>query len=300
MRIPLIGGGAPRWEGSGGSAFTGMLKNFSPVLADGGNNALFVRGEFIEPGGGYDRLYGALNLLGDRSGEGGSTVLAHVAYRVDPAHDGGIKRAYVQGHKLGFWQTKSRFFTSDASAPLTAGRPFWWRIVAHPSGFASYVDGVLVHVSVPPPGKELRAGQELFVNLPITGDAGERATWRVHQLWWGSLPLDPLAAKQLAAIAGSSGALAATKVRATGVPAGASEADLRGAWAATLYQPVEVSAIEHGAATFTFASEEQVRRILGMQAGAGAAAGGALRVAVRGAVLTLSQVITRPGGGGAG
>lgn len=285
------------WDGGGGSAFTGVLKSFSPTPGDGGNNALFVRGEFVAPGGGYDRLYGAVNLLGDRSGGGGGTVLAHVGYRVDPTRDGGLRRGYVQGHKLGFWQTETKAYYGDAQSPIAAGRQFWWRIVAHPSGFASYIDGALINVSVPPPGHELRAGQELFVNLPITGDAGERATWRVRQLWWGCLPLDPAAARALAAIAGSGGAVVANKVRATGVPPGASEAELRGAWAATPYAPTDVGALEHGAVTFTFASEEQVRRILGLQVGAGVGAGAAARVFVRGAALTLSAVIARTGGG---
>lgn len=285
------------WDSGGGSPFVALLKAFTPNPAEpvpgggAGNNALFVRGEFVAAAG-YDRLYGAVNILGDRTGGGGSTVLAHMGYRVDPARDGSLRRLYVQGHKLGFWQTSSKTFVAEASAPIVPGREFWWRLVAHPNGFASYVDGQLVHVSVPPPGHQLTAGQELYVSLPITGDAGEKATWRVKQVWWGSLPHDPAAARLLDTMAGASGSMVANQVRATGVPAGATEAEVRAAWALTPYQPSQVVLSEAGAAVMTFPSEEQVRRILANPA--------SLRVTVRGAALTLSHVIARAGGGVAG
>ena len=265
----------------------------------GGNNALFVRGEFVAAAN-YDRLYGAVNILGDRSGGGGSTVLAHVGYRVDPRKDGGLRRVYVQGYKLGFWQTSSREFAGgEGAAPIVTGREFWWRIVAHPTGFASYVDGALVTVSLPPPGQELTAGQELFVALPVSGDAGEKATWRVKQLWWGCLPLDPAAARALAALGAGAGSIVPNQVRVTGIPAGATEAELAAAWAATPFQPSQVALSAAGAALCTFPSDEQVRRILLGAGAGGGGGGGGVRVVVRGAVLTLSQVIARPAGGAA-
>lgn len=286
MRVPLIPSQQiPMWDGGGGSAFLAVLPSFSPNPAEG-NNALFVRGEYYEARG-YDRQFGAVNLLADRTGTNGSTVLAQMCYRVDPIRgDGAVKRTYVQGYKLGFWQTTSKAFFNEAQSIISPGREFWWRLVVHPNGFATYVNGTLVNVSVPPPGHELRPGQELYVNLPIVGEAGEKATWRVKQLWWGSLPHDPAAVRQLAQMAGTgAGAVVGNKVRATGVPAGTSEAELRAAWASSPYQPSDVSQSEPGAAVFTFPSEEQVRRIL--------QPGSALRVTVRGAVLTLSQVVTK-------
>jgi len=167
MRIPLIPSReVPTWDSAGGAPFLATLKSFAPDAGGGGgglgggNNALFVRGEFLAAAN-YDRLYGAVNLLGDRSGGGGSTVLAHVAFRVDPRKDGGLRRVYVQGYKLGFWQTSSREFAGgEAASPITTGRDFWWRLVAHPTGFASYVDGALVTVSLPPPGQERLIGAD--------------------------------------------------------------------------------------------------------------------------------------------
>jgi hypothetical protein len=297
FRKPLIPSqSVPTWDGGGGSAFVALLPNFSPNPADGGSNALYVRAEFVEPGGGYDRLFGAVNLLGDRTGGGGSTVLAQMCYRADPVKGGGgggaMRRAYVQGYKLGFWQTTSKPFPSEAAAPIAPGREFWWRLVVHPTGFASYVNGTLINVSPPPPGHELRPGGELYVALPVTGDAGERATWRVKQLWWGSSPgVDQTAVRLLAALAASTGAVVPNKVRATGVPAGTSLEELRAAWGATPYAPSDVAFGDLGSAIFTFPSEEQVRRIL--------APGSAVRVAVRGAALTLSQAITKSGGAAA-
>lgn len=290
FRKPLIPSqSAPTWDGGGGSAFVALLPSFSPHPEDGGSNALYVRAEFVEPGGGYDRLFGAVNLLADRTGGGGSTVLAQMCYRADPAKGGGgggMRRSYVQGYKLGFWQTTAKPFPSEAAAPIAPGREFWWRLVVHPTGFASYVNGVLINVSPLPPGHELRTGQELYVSLPVTGDAGERATWRVKQLWWGSsLGLDPAAVRALAALTASAGAVVPNKVRATGVPAGTTLEELRAAWGTTPYAPSDVSFGDLGSAIFTFPSDEQVRRIL--------APGSAVRVAVRGAALTLSQAITK-------
>ena len=48
----------------------------------------------------------------------------------------GTKRQYVQGYKMGIWDTRRKLFRSDAEFPIVDRKPFWWRIVLHPAGFA--------------------------------------------------------------------------------------------------------------------------------------------------------------------
>ena len=71
----------------------------------------------------------------------------------------------------------------------------------------------------------------LQVSLPASGEAGERVTFKVTQLWWGAYEMDPSAAAEVMAVAGASagggasaagaegpGVAASHSLYATGVP----------------------------------------------------------------------------------
>ena len=223
-------------------------------------------------------------------------ILCQACFRVDPtkggaAGGGGVRVQYSQGYKLGFWDTRSRTYRGDAEAPVHTGRAFWWRLVAHPLGFATYVDGALVSVSQHAPGQAgpggpLVPGRELVLTLPTAGEAGERATWRVTQVWWGAADVDAAAARELAASATAGREIVRDGLRVTGVPPDVTVDELFAAFAA--FAPLAARIEGGGAVALTLASPDDVARALAS----------AVPIVVRGARLALAHAVVRATGGG--
>lgn len=228
-----------------------------------------------------------------------------------------------QGYKLGSWATRSRRLTGGPEDPFPrpAGVAFWWRLVfvppppRGPGGFAAFVNGRLIGWSAGPPGSAFDGGggaagaralpPQLQVGLPAAGEAGERVSLRVTQLWWGASELDAAAAAEVTALAGSSGsggavtaagvgggvaaaAAAATASRnlwVTGVPESATLPELLRAFQAHGALDVTRAAQRQGAAIVAFAdaaaAAEGLRSV--------AAAGG---VRIHGALLAVAPGVT--------
>lgn len=150
-------------------------------------------------------------------------------------------------------------------------------------GFAAFVDGRLVGWSAGPPGSAVGGGgtpPSLQVSLPASGEAGERVTMRVSQLWWGACELDVTAASEVAAAAAAAGATAPARpagaaasqnLFATGVPDAATLPELLRA-----FEP-------HGAIDVSRAPGRAGAAIVAF-ADAGAAAAGLRSIAAAGGV----------------
>ena len=235
----------------------------------------------------YARQYAAVNISGDTSPS--APILCQACFRVDPTKalgggSSGVRRQYVQGYKLGFWDTRSRPFRSEAECPLQIGRVFWWRIIAHPLGFATFVDGVLISVSQHAPGQvapggPLAPGRDLVLTLPTAGEAGERATWRVTGLWWGSADVDAATTQELSSTATAGREIVHDALRVTGVLQTVTNDELFAAFAA--FAPRSVRMEGGGAATVTLESSSDVLRALGATA----------PIVVRGVRLTLAHAV---------
>ena len=143
------------------------------------------------------------------------------------------------------------------------------------AGCASYVNGALVGVSGLPPGRVLSPGCPLFAFLPVAGNAGESARWRVLKAFWGTSDLDEQTAVEFGKLRGVAKTLLPTSVRITGLVAGVGVEEVA---AGMRVPPRGVRLDGPGAAVVDFGSEEAARAVLGAPPGAFAVRGGAVVV----------------------
>lgn len=177
-----------------------------------------------------------------------------------------------QGYKLGSWATKTWRLSGGPEDPFprSEGAAFWWRVLLMPppprgpGGFAAFVDGRLVGWSAGPRGWEAAALGRLQISLPASGEAGERLTLKVSQLWWGACELDAATAAEVSALVGATaapapaagpggGALASRNLWVTGIPDAATLPELLRAFEPYGAVDVNRAAGRPGAAIVDFA-----------------------------------------------
>jgi hypothetical protein len=157
-----------------------------------------------------------------------SDVRLHVAVRVDPPKGGGgggggatARRRFLQAYKArGLWDSASSvtLTLNEGAWPFEAGKPFFLRLTLDPRGCFTYVNGrAMAFTRHPSAGAWAPAADpRLHVMLPVAGDAGEKATWRVLGAWWGHCAPDREGLRLMEAAAAA--AAAAPKMRLEAVP----------------------------------------------------------------------------------
>jgi hypothetical protein len=210
-------------------------------------------------------------------------LLLHSNFRVDPvraagggggggAGTGALRWRYVQGFRLAAWETSTSTFRGDRGEfPLRpAPARFWWRIVVHPAGYLAYVDGRPLMFSPHPPRSAPREWDALFVQLPLGGEKGEKASWRAHQAWWGrcgvSADENALVATALAATGRPMPAWSRDEVRVSGLPPGCDAAAVRAAFAH--YSPIAALADTPASLVLRLADADAVGHLLREMEGA--------------------------------
>lgn len=237
------GGGASRVE-----PFIARLPYYSPDPA-AGCNTLVLRAEYSALAD--ERVFIAVSIGSVTAGDAVSAMaheqLMHVVLRIDPGKADpsrpgsgeALRYRCTQASKShGHWNMASASRPSVQPWPLRAGVPFWLRLTLQPRGCFSYLNGRALAFTRHASGGAWTpsADPALHVLLPVAGDAGEKPTWRVHGAWWGHCAVDgegeALAAASAARAAPAPAlALAAGEVYVTGLPPGASAADVRAAFA---------------------------------------------------------------------
>jgi hypothetical protein len=234
-------------------------------------NTLVVRGEYSHIAD-YDRVYAAVNI-GDVAAAGGGgadpssdlnrQIAAHVSIRIDPSgKSGGPPRyRYMQACKSsGRWdatRTSAKVFT-PSNWPFQEGKPFWLRIILDQRGFFSYVNGKAFSFTTYPPGWRAEDPHNLVTQIPIAGDAGEKATWKVQGMWWGACRVDEAGEKIFREVVATLketmvSAPSPNEVYVTGLPLAASEASIQSTLMEVFraYDPVGVTSEGTGSATVT-------------------------------------------------
>ena len=182
-----------------------------PFNSPNGRNTLVVSGEYFKIPG-YGRVYAAINI-GDVKSSTSTTsdstilnrdVITQVSFRIDPnkaaastysSTDDAIsmRYRYHQSYKTaGRWDS-TYAGTKNLNAsnwPFTENKPFYIRIILDARGVFSYVDGKAFLYTPYPPGWKPESDHSLIVQIPIAGDSGEKATWKIHGLWWGICRVD--------------------------------------------------------------------------------------------------------------
>lgn len=213
FRFPLIPAESP-WdaakavEGGRADPFVARLPNFS-LSTPGACNTLVIRGEYYTLPG-YDRVFAAVNIGEDASSSAAASVtgqsnllrndvLAHVSIRIDPAASnkdsgGGLKYKFVQAYKQsGRWDNACAFnkiVSTQALWPLKEKKPFYLRLTIEPRGVFSYLDGKAIGFTPHHPNWSLSRNNNLVVQLPVSGDAGEKVSWTVLGMYWGTCSID--------------------------------------------------------------------------------------------------------------
>jgi len=261
MRTALL---ASPWDSftaaSAGGVFSAKLPDLCYDLNRGlGYNTLTLRAEYFKlkgtEGGGvtagdFDRVYTAVNISSDPAAA--RDVLCHVCLRADPARDHGggpspPRWKYVQGYRVARWDTTLRTYRADGSDfPLKPSVPFWLRIVVHPAGFLTYLNGQRVLFTPHAPDRSPYDFEPLYVQLPLTGDKAERVTWKVVQMYWGSSAWsgedEEFINKALADKGLPTLSFSPDRVRVIGAPPGTTPDAVKAAFAAYLPSDVVVDA----------------------------------------------------------
>jgi hypothetical protein len=188
MRTCILGTTWDAVEASSSKLFIARLPMFSCDFQRGlatACNTLTIKGEAYTMAG-YDKMYLAVNITDTE--EYGGRILCHFVARTDPSKvSGNLRKRTVQGFKL---NASSAFEALDKNYqdnfPITTRVPFWLRLVITPLGYFSYIDGVFTQFSPHPLGHPPKEFDTLYVQLPTSGGADERAVWKVHQVWWGT------------------------------------------------------------------------------------------------------------------
>lgn len=167
-------------------------------------------------------------------------ILLHATMRGDKGGMPGqssVRRRYLQGYKLNDgWHTEAQSYREGDAFPIVHGNKFWWRLVIHPMGYFTYVNGSLIKFTPHAPGRRPHDFDPLFFQLPIMGGSGEVATMRVHGVWWGAFT--PSAAEEaaagsiLAAKFGKTPTWVLDKVRVSGLPPETGPEEVTAAFAA--------------------------------------------------------------------
>jgi hypothetical protein len=265
FRFPLIPAESP-WdaakavEGGRADPFVARLPNFS-LGTPGSCNTLVIRGEYYNLPG-YDRVFAAVNIGEDASSSTASSVagqsnllrndvLAHCSIRIDPegggGGGGGLRYKFIQSYKQnGRWDTTCAFnkvVKAQTLWPLKEKKPFYLRITIEPRGVFTYLDGNALGFVPHHPNWSVSRNNNLVVQLPVSGDAGEKVTWTILGMWWGSCSIDSSGEKVFRNLAQN---LSQQKVQVavpgelfvTGLKDTAREMDLRDAFRA--WEPTEV------------------------------------------------------------
>lgn len=188
------------------------------------------------------------------------------------AGTGALRWRYVQGFRQAAWETSTSTFRGERGEfPLRpAPTRFWWRIVVHPAGYLAYVDGRPLMFSPHPPRSAPREWDALFVQLPLGGEKGEKASWRAHQAWWGrcgvSADENALVATALAATGRPMPAWSRDEVRVSGLPPGFDAAAVRAAFAH--YSPIAALADTPASLVLRLADADAVGHLLREMEGA--------------------------------
>ena len=275
-----------------------------------GHNTLFLQSEYYAPPG-SEHAWLSVNIAAQEALQG--PLLCHANFRVDPvraaggggaaAATGALRWRYVQGFRLATWETKTRLYRSGADFPIRPGVKFWWRIVVHPAGYVAYVNGRPLAFSPHPPAGRPLEWDALYVQLPLGGEKGEKATWRVHQAWWGRCGVaedeNRMIREALAETGRPLPAWSRDEVRVSALPPGADAAAVRAALAH--YNPVAAVQDSPSSVVLRLADPEAVPHLLREMEGAafGGPTGARIHVA---RVLLASETdppVTGGGGGGA-
>jgi hypothetical protein len=297
---------------AGPEVFVAKLPHFAYDIGRGlGKNALFIQAEYYTVPG-YDYTWIAANLAPQESLQ--RELLCHSNFRIDPVRaagttTGAMKRRYVQGFRLATWETKTQSFRNDgADFPIRPGVKFWWRIVVHPAGYVCYVDGKPLMFSPHPPRGKPQEWDTLFVQLPLAGEKGEKATWKVHQIWWGACGIHPeeekAIAKELAETGRDMPAWSRDEVRVSELQPGTSTEEVRAAFAH--YNPVALLADSASSVVMRLADPNAVQYVIKEMEGTTAIRGSAIHVArvllakADAPPITGGIAGVAPGAGGAG
>jgi hypothetical protein len=278
-------------EGGRADPFVARLPNFS-LSTPGACNTLVIRGEYYTLPGydrvfvavniGEDAS--SSSATGSSTSSSSSVsgpsalsqsnllrneVLAHVSIRIDPSAaskdvggggggGGGLKYRFVQAFKQnGRWDTAcayNKIVNSQSLWPLKERKPFYLRLTIEPRGVFSYLDGKAFGFAPHQPNWSVSNSRNnnLVVQLPVSGDSGEKVTWTVLGMWWGTCSIDSsgenvfrnaaLNLSQQKVQVAVSGELFVTGLKDT-----AREYDLREAF--KVWDPIEVRLAEAGSVT---------------------------------------------------
>lgn len=288
--------------------FVARLPDFAYDIGRGlGNNALFVYGEYNPPPG-IDSAYLAVNLAPQESLQ--REILCHSNFRIDPVRAGGapgtgaLSYKYLQGYKLANWETKRTNYRGVGDFPIKHKMRFWWRIVVHPAGYLVYLEGQLVMFSAHPPRLKPQEWDALFVQLPLGGEKGEKATWKALEIWWGAVGVSPSDEEAVRKVLKDEGrpvpAWSKDEVRISNLPPGVSQEEVRAAFAH--YSPVALLADSPTSYVLRVADPGAIPHILKEMEGAAAVRGTPCHVARVLLHSADSPPVTGagPGSGGAG
>ncbi len=283
---------------------------------------------------------------GDPASTFAHDVVVHVAFRIDPgkapggttggaAGQGGggagaggaaagaaasssasggtvVRYRYLQASKISRrWDTTraaNKVFT-PSSWPFQEGKPFWLRVVLDRRGVFSYVNGKAFSFTPFPPDWKPLDPHSLIAQVPIAGDAGEKATWRVHGMWWGTSRPDEageaLYRTALEAMKNTQvSVVSAEEVYVTGLPSGggASEAALREALleAYRAYDVVAVRVEGAGAATVTLRGSARTAEAIAATNRRALVLGSLINAAQATRQVSAASLMGDGGGGGGG
>lgn len=265
--------------------FVARLPDFAYDIGRGlGNNALFVYGEYNPPPG-IDSAYLAVNLAPQESLQ--REILCHSNFRIDPvrrvgaAGTGALAYRYVQGYKLANWEAETTSYKDLKDFPIKQKMRFWWRIVVHPAGYLVYLDGNLLRFSAHPPRFKPQEWDSLFVQLPLGGEKGEKATWRALEIWWGAVGVTPGEEEVVRTVLKKHDrpvpAWSKDEVRISNLPSGVSPDEIRAAFAH--YSPVALLADSPTSYVLRVADPGAIPHILREMEGAAAVRGTPCHVA---------------------
>jgi hypothetical protein len=299
-------------------AFLARLPLFSYEGGAKGNNTLVLRGEYFEIKG-SDRIWAAVNVgIPPLQGPNGgavdpavalrSDVLVQCGFRVDPAKaagtgGGAAKYKWVQAARMGGkWDSQNTKIKNlnPPNWPFTPGKPFFIRVILDPRGAFSYVDGKFFGYTRYPSSQVPKEGDNLVVQLPIAGDAGEKPTWKVTGMWWGVARVEPSVLAEVAASL-STGPQIRTEyvpdeIRITGLRPETEVSDLLEAF--RRYNPVDVRMEGSGAATIKVSDPAIVGALVADTDRKISVLGALLNVARSQRTVTLAPLGGGGGGGG--
>lgn len=213
-----------------------------------GCNTLVIRAQMISlSGGGFERQWAGINIGRSPSKEAAAealreTLLGHVYWRVDPVKLGQRDDAPTYKYRFGQTYKQTGRYSSDVKKdrafslitwPFKPDRPFFIRLILHPWGMLSYVDGKFFSYTPYPGFQAPKEGETLYLQIPVAGDAGEKPTWKILSAHWGSCRIDVDGERSMVEYMNSDvgrAALSSAQVESedeiylTGVPQAASEA----------------------------------------------------------------------------